>query len=377
MRISVVAVMPEPTPYRSPLFDLLAERPELDLTVIYSARAIAGNDWRLRPSHPHLFLRGLRVPGADRVLRHAYPVTPGIVRELERRRPDCVVLTGWSTFASQAAIAWCRLRRVPYVLIVESHDHGSRTAWRKAVKGAVVPWVVRHASSLLVTGSLARASVLARGADPARVRVFANTVDVDRFERESATVRRERAEVRARLGIEPETFAVLCVARLAQEKGIDLLLRAAPEGSQVLLVGGGPERDALEQLAGSIGVRASFVGVVPWEDIVRYYAAADVFALLSRHEPWGVAVTEAAACGLPLVLSDAVGAAHDLLRDGENGVLVPTGDVGAPAAALRLLADDKGFREAAAARSLELVASWGYGPSVEAFVEAVVSTLAP
>ena len=55
------------------------------------------------------------------------------------------------------------------------------------------------------------------------------------------------------------------------------------------------------------------------------YVDADVFALLSRHEPWGVAVNEAAASGLPLLLSDRVGAAADLLRDGENGFLVPVG----------------------------------------------------
>ena len=56
-------------------------------------------------------------------------------------------------------------------------------------------------------------------------------------------------------------------------------------------------------------------------------SAADIFALLSAHEPWGVVVNEAAASGLPLVLSDRVGAAADLLRDGENGMLVPYGDV--------------------------------------------------
>ena len=79
-------------------------------------------------------------------------------------------------------------------------------------------------------------------------------------------------------------------------------------------------------------------GDVDWERIVELYVAADVFALLSEREPWAVVVNEAAACGLPLVLSDRVGAAHDLLRDGENGVLVAAGDVGGAAAALRELA---------------------------------------
>jgi glycosyltransferase involved in cell wall biosynthesis len=82
-------------------------------------------------------------------------------------------------------------------------------------------------------------------------------------------------------------------------------------------------------------------------------------------------VNEAAACGLPLVLSDRVGAAHDLLRDGENGVLVRAGDVEAAAAALRRLASDRLVRLAYGATSRELAAAWGYGSSVDAFVTAV------
>jgi glycosyltransferase involved in cell wall biosynthesis len=382
-RIPVVAVIPEPTPYRSPLFDLLAARPELDLAVLYSATAIAGNAWRIEPRHSHVVLRGLNVPGARRILRHDYPLTLGVVAELMRRRPRCVVLTGWSTFASQAAIVWCRARRVPYVLIVESHDRGPRAGWRRVVKGGVVPRVVRGAASVLVTGTLARASVISRGADPRRVRIFANTVDVPRFTAEATALRARRDELRASLGIEPEEVAVLCVARLAPEKGLETLLQAVArmgrDDVRVVLVGGGRERDALERSANLLGVRALFLGVLPWERLVETYVAADVFALLSRHEPWGVVVNEAAACGLPLVLSDRVGAAHDLLHEGENGFVVPADDVDAAAEALRQLADDSELRERAGAASQRIVSGWGYEPSVEAFVQAVreaVSTLA-
>ena len=104
--------------------------------------------------------------------------------------------------------------------------------------------------------------------------------------------------------------------------------------------------------------------------LAEAYVAADVFALLSTHEPWGVVVNEAAASGLPLVLSDRVGAARDLLRDGENGLLVPADDPETAAAALGSLLDaDR--RRRAGERSRELVREWGYGPSVEAFVAAV------
>jgi glycosyltransferase involved in cell wall biosynthesis len=378
--IRVTAVFPEPTPYRAPLLDRVAGLPEIDLTVLYAAGTVAGRTWRVQPKHRAVFLRGLRVPGAERVLHHDYPLTPGVVSALNAARPDVVVVSGWSTFAAQGAIAWCRLRDVPYVLVVESHDEGPRPGWRRRVKGTVVPPIVANASGVLVTGTLARTSMIARGAHAERVRVFANTVDVDEFAADAQRLAPSRPDLRRPLGAGASDVVVLSVARLAPEKGLDVLVRAVAGAAdpRLLLVvaGGGAERARLERLARDLGVRLVLVGDVEWERIVQLYVAADVFALLSEREPWAVVVNEAAACGLPLVLSDRVGAAHDLLRDGENGSLVAAGDVDAAAAALRELAADPELRRVQGARSRELARDWGYGPSVDGFLDTVREAVA-
>lgn len=373
--IRVAAVFPEPTPYRAPLLDRVAALDEVDLSVIYAAPTVAARTWRVEPAHDAVFLKGVRVPGAQRVLHHDYPVTPGIVGALERANPDVVVVSGWSTFAAQGAIAWSRLRGVPYVLLVESHDAGPRPGWRRQVKGAVVPPVVRGASGALVTGTLARRSMVERGARPEDVHVFANTIDVDDFSARSDGLATRREELRAELDVADDDVLVLSVARLVPEKAHDVLIRAVAAADDtrivLVLVGEGPERARLRQLADGLGIRLVLTGDRPWEQIVEAYVAADVFALLSEREPWAVVVNEAAACGLPLVLSDRVGAAHDLLLDGENGALVPAGDVAAAAAALRRLAGDAGERHRMGTRSRELVQDWGYEPSVEGFLAAV------
>ena len=378
--IRVAAVFPEPTPYRAPLLDRVAALDEVDLTVIYAAETVAGRTWRVEPRHRAVFLRGVGVPGAGRLLHHEYPVTPGVVRALSSARPDVVVVSGWSTFAAQAALAWCRGRRVPYVLVVESHDEGPRAGWRRAVKGSVVPRIVRGAAGALVTGTLARRSLVARGAAPEHVRVFANTIDVEGFGARVDGLASQRPALRDGLGAAPDDVVVLSVARLAPEKGLDVLVHAVAEAGdpRILLVvaGEGPERERLRDLADVRGVRLVLAGDLEWERIVEAYAAADVFALLSAREPWAVVVNEAAACGLPLVLSERVGAAHDLLRDGENGFLVAAGDVDAASAALRRLAADADLRRAQGARSRELAQDWGYGPSVEGFLAAVREAVA-
>jgi glycosyltransferase involved in cell wall biosynthesis len=312
------------------------------------------------------------VPGARRVVRHDYPITLSIFDALRSAQPDVVVVSGWSTFASQATLFWCRLRGVPYVLLVESHDAGPKAGWRRHVKTTVVPPVLRGAASVLVVGSLARDSVVALGADPALVRVFANTIDVAAWVQRTDACAARRSELRAALGL-GEEVVVVSVARLVPEKGLDALLRAAAAANvRPLLVGSGPQRAYLE----TVGSNAIFTGELPADRVAEAYAAADVFALVSAHEPWGVVVNEAAASALPLVLSDRVGAAADLLVDGENGVLVPFGDSTATADALRLLAVDPALRGRYGARSRELVSGWGYEPSVEAFVEACREAIA-
>lgn len=330
----VTVVSPEPTPYRAPLFDRIARH--VELTVIYAAVTVAGRSWSVELNHPHVFLRGRSVPGARRLLRHDYPVTPGIWPALAATRPDVVVVSGWSTFASQATVMWCRARAVPYVLQVESHDLDPRPAWRRAVKNTVATRVIRGARSVLAVGSAARESALERGAR--EVRIFANTIDIERW------IRRADA-----LTPSPhDDVLVLSVGRDVPDKGFDVLRRAAAEAAVRLeVVTGGLAEDELAQR----------------------YVDADVFALLSRHEPWGVVVNEAAASRLPLVLSDRVGAAYDLLQDGENGFLVPVDDADAAASALRKLTDPE-LRRRQGERSRALVRGWDYDASVEAFLDA-------
>src|SRR3954469_4904245 len=224
----VTVVSPEPTPYRAPLFDRIAARADIDLRVIYAAPTVAGRSWSVELEHPHVFLPGVVVPGARRLVRHDYPLTPGIRGALAHSKPDVVVVSGWSTFASQAAVVWCRLRRVPYVLHVESHDLDPRPRWRTAVKGAVATRVIRGARSVLAVGSAARASAVARGAK--EVRVFANTIDVERWIR--------RADSLARTP--HEDVLVLSVGRDVPEKGFDLLGAAATAaGVRLEIVTGG------------------------------------------------------------------------------------------------------------------------------------------
>jgi phosphatidyl-myo-inositol dimannoside synthase len=173
------------------------------------------------------------------------------------------------------------------------------------------------------------------------------------------------SEVRKRHGVEPDRQVVVCVSRMVPRKGQDTLIRAwprvlaqhaagaAPGAAEplLMLVGDGPYRARLEQLAASLGVAGSvlFTGPVGWDDLPSYYDAGNIFAMPCRTrragldvEGLGIVYLEASATGLPVVGGDS-GGAPDAILDGETGYVVPGRSAAAVADRIgELLADPAG-----------------------------------
>jgi len=375
--IRVGYIAGEPNPSRAPHLDLIAEQPDVDLTVIYAAPTVHRREWTLELAHNPVILRGPSLP-AMRLLHHDYPLTPQIWPLLQRERFDVLVIGGWSLLATQLAIVWARLHRVPYLLISENHFRENRPRWIRALRAAVLPHLVGPAAGHLVTGTLAREHQIHFGARPDTITVFPNTVDVEQFGRRADALRARHAELRRSLGIDDDAVVVTQVSRFIPLKGPDEAVEAVARARSLttrplhlVLVGSGPMESQLKRRARELGLDVTFAGWRSGDELLEAYAATDVFLLLSRREPWGIVVNEAAACGLPLVLTDAVGAAADLLVPGENGEVVRSGDIQGQADAIAHLATDDALRARYGRRSRERVAPWGYDPSVASFVAAL------
>ncbi|MCX5839559.1 MAG: glycosyltransferase family 4 protein [Deltaproteobacteria bacterium] len=152
-------------------------------------------------------------------------------------------------------------------------------------------------------------------------------------------------EAKALLGIPPGMTVVGTVGRLTPVKGQEVLIRAASElicrGEKIFLVllGNGELRQDLEQLTIRLGI-AEYVRFLGWRsDVARVMAACDVFCLPSRNEGMGKVLVESMAMGKPIVASR-IGGIPDIVRPGENGILVPVGDAAAWAEAIARLCRD-------------------------------------
>jgi glycosyltransferase involved in cell wall biosynthesis len=153
--------------------------------------------------------------------------------------------------------------------------------------------------------------------------------------------------------VPPGTRVVLSVSRLTQQKGIDIAVRALaslPADVVLVVLGEGPERTALEQLARELGVeqRVFLLGRVP--DVAAWHRRASVYVQPARWEGFGLAVLEAMVSGLPVVATS-VSSLPELVADGDTGILVPVDDAAALARAIERALAEPDLGRAGAARA--------------------------
>jgi glycosyltransferase involved in cell wall biosynthesis len=171
--------------------------------------------------------------------------------------------------------------------------------------------------------------------------IVSNGLDTTRYHPLGAS----EEDVAARYAL-PAGPRILVVGRLAKDKQIDVLIEAmslvaAQREAHLLIVGRGDDRDRLEELARECQVEhcVRLMGFVPEEDLPALYRASDIYAIASACEVQSIPTLQAAATGLPIVAADAA-ALPELVRDGINGFLVPTGDHEAMGSALLRIASE-------------------------------------
>lgn len=214
-------------------------------------------------------------------------------------------------------------------------------------------------------------------ASQGRVRFWRNGLDLDRLHPAAPG---DRKAARQTLGLADDRFVLLTASRLAAWKRVDRAIAALPAllkrepRSLLLIVGDGEERANLEALARRLGVTQAvrFEGAVPQEAVADYMRAADVFLAVADLSNVGNPLLEAMACGMAIITVDA-GDTGDLIRDGETGRLLPSGEPAAISAAAAEVAADSALRArlGAGARAYAAEHLWTWEARMDAEVREV------
>jgi glycosyltransferase involved in cell wall biosynthesis len=343
MRLLILTEIP--APFRIPGFNALGAQ-GVELHVVVVAEHDPRRRYDVDPSKfsfTYYVLRGrdLRVRG------RWLAFNSGFGRLMKRIDPDVVVVGGWNQPVFWQALFATRRRGIPSVLWVESTAHDARMSSR--ISGFIRGAALRLAEAFVVPGRASAHYLEQLGVEPTAITTAFNAVEPN--------VVGAKKEITPRTNRDTDECVFLYVGRLEPEKGLDVLVRAMRDvPGKLVIVGEGSRRAELERLAPDR--RVVFPGHALRPELRRWYEAADVFVLPSRSEPWGMVLNEAAMAGMPLVATEAVGAAYDLIEPNVNGYLVPPDDVTALADALQKVGADADWRASAGRRSQEIVQAY-------------------
>jgi glycosyltransferase involved in cell wall biosynthesis len=254
-----------------------------------------------------------------------------------------------------------RALAIPYVAAEASH----------APKQAGGPWSLGFEAAQAAIGqarvifnlssedAVCLAPVIAPEAQMIALKPF---IEIAPYARATSGRAMRRAEIAAELGIDPAAPWLLTVAmmrpgdKLASYRLLGAALESLPNCSwQLLVVGDGPARDAVEAALAPLGGRVAFLGELAAADLRSIYVAADLYVWPGLNEAYGMALLEAQASGLPVV-AGRTGGVPDVVSDGETGRLVAAGDQAAFAEAVASLIDDGPCRMTLAAGAAQIAA---------------------
>ena len=384
-RLAIIANAP--APYRTHFHRRIArEIPNVELWSAYTHET-SNSPWSETTdalTRPVWFGRGERAGDQGAVSRQPHEWRKGgnIVGWLHRLKIDAVVIGGYNDLGRIRIIFWCWRHGVPCFLWADSNVRGDLAGGIKAwIKRVYIRWVVKRCAAVLPCGSLGRAYFLKYGADPTKIHYSPCEPDYELIQN---LPQDKIATTRERFDLNPGRRRIVFSGRLVLVKRVDLLVDAfaaiaaeRPEWDLVI-VGDGPLKAGLDaRVPANLRRRVTWLGFIDDQDAVSaVYRNCDVLALPSDYEPWALVINEAAAAGLAIVASDAVGAAAELVRDGVNGGIFPSGSLQALTERLMFVTEPERI-ETLKAGSAAVLAEWRkVADPVEGLRQALASALA-
>ncbi len=348
-----------PIQYQAPLLRRIAAEQDIELTVLF------GSDFSVRGYKDHgfgvevawdtpllegyrsEFLRPIRDTGA---VSPFAPISRGLYRRLQRADGtpafDAIWVHGYASLNSLQAILYANALGIPVLLRAESWlADRERSDLKLAAKSLFFRILGNGIAAVLPIGTTNSAYWTHYFGHKVPQFLMPYAVDNTHFAQSAAAAHVGRDQLRAELNLDLGRPVILFASKLQERKHAHHLLHAYHDllsshlrdnPPYLIFVGDGEQRGALEALTTALNLDSvRFAGFRNQSQLPRFFDLADVFVLPSRHEPWGLIVNEAMACGCAVIASSDVGSHVDLITDGVEGCIFPVGDIPALINALR------------------------------------------
>ena len=385
-RYRVLAVATHPVQYMTPIFRRMAQHPSLDFRVAYCSLrgAEASHDpefganiqWDVPVLDGHSWSH---VPNRGSGTESFFGLfNPGLWKRIRSGNYDAVLcFVGYVRATFWVALAAAKLSKSAFLFGTDTTTLAPRDgrAWKTAVKKILWPRLFRLADQVVVPSSSSRDLIFSLGIPADRVTLTPYCVDNDWWMQRSSQV--DRAAVRASWGVSHNDVVILFCAKLQPWKRPADLLQAIAKArllnAILVFAGAGPLRASLEAEAETLGVasRVRFLGFINQSQLPAVYTSSDLMVLPSEYEPFAVVVNEAMCCSCPVVASDHVGAASDLVAAVAPEFVFRCGDIEALAATLKDALADRSRLQSLARAAQAHIQTWSPERNIAATVDAM------
>jgi len=285
-----------------------------------------------------------RVP-ASRIPKFNYQIAPKLISLLLKENPDIIHAHGYQVFTTDAALMASKIKKAPLVLTLHGFPRGFEKPANKAYFNLIGKETLKKAKKIISVSHMVAREFKAIGVPEEKMAIIPNGIDLEEYKQ------LPMGDVfRKRLDIEENEKIVLTIGRLEKIKGFQYLIRALPSiikkvGSTKLVIAG-PDFNygaKLKKLAEETNVQDNviFYGSINGKEKFEAFSAANIVAVPSLYEGFGMLLLEAMAAGKPLVATN-TGAAPEIIQNGKNGILANLGNVEDLAGkVIKLLSDDQ------------------------------------
>jgi len=368
-----------PSAQMSAQYDVLADLDDFEFHILFRHHSQGNPAWA--PVYPTKVEYDFLPPYKGRLMPSKLKrcLNGNITGLLDSYDFDAMILHGiYDSSAVRQAIAWCNAHKRPYLLRCDANVAKEKSLFRRLSRRLLIGRRIQSAAGLLYIGTQNRKYYELFGARREQLFLAPWEIDYKNLEAYYTEAIARRDNLRAELGFHNGQCVVVTVSRLLWRKGYDTLIpvigRLYKEGLPVKLVvvGEGSYRTRIEELIEQYSAPVILCGNLGRGDVVRAMAASDIFVLASYQEPWGLVVNEAALCGLPLVVSDQVGAGADLVVRGENGYIYNVDNQNSMYSYLLELVQQKSIRISMARCSRKIIDDWRKShPAIEGYESAL------
>lgn len=304
-------------------------------------------------------------------------VNPSICSRIIKDDYDVILIHGYETFTSWLTLIVAKLlfRKVIFrgEAVLEGNPY--KPGVTQKIKRIVLPLFFKLCDAVMYSCQGNKRYFEFFGVKEDKLFLLPCAVNNDYFLQQRAALEPNRTQNRENMGICGKEFVVLFSARFTERKRpYDLINAIAKTHNQyitILFVGDGPERPGMEKAVSKAGVKAVFTGFVGPAELAKCYSVADVDIVISSKDPSPKSLNEALLFSLPIIVTDVVGTAGDLVKDGKNGYIVPVGDIDKISESITFLANNPQVCKEMGAASFDIVQSW----TIEAGAEGILSAL--